>query len=83
MIRILDVYLNEDFVGLLSQDDAGELTFSYASDYLEAGGRKISLLFPVGGLTHTWTGVAVKAFFFRAAARGKCAATPCRLSGLI
>jgi serine/threonine-protein kinase HipA len=63
MMRILDVYLNKDFVGLLSQDDAGELTFSYAAEYLQAGGRKISLLFPVGGLTHTWTGVAVKAFF--------------------
>jgi serine/threonine-protein kinase HipA len=37
MARILDVYLKDQLVGLLEQDDSGSLRFSYANSWLASG----------------------------------------------
>src|SRR5215475_11756765 len=36
MDRALDVYLYDDFVGRLVQDDDGDMSFQYAGSWLEA-----------------------------------------------
>jgi serine/threonine-protein kinase HipA len=48
MSRQLDVYLNDLKAGVLTQDDAGDLGFSYAADYLADGAvRAISFSMPL------------------------------------
>ena len=40
MVRILDVYLNENHVGELRQDGAGQISFTYNEQYLENKGAQ-------------------------------------------
>ncbi len=65
MSRILDVYLHDDFVGILTQDDSGDLEFAYDSSYLEKSSIGISLSLPlsteVSKSVHK--GKKVKSFF--------------------
>jgi serine/threonine-protein kinase HipA len=61
MNRILDVYLCDNFVGTLTQDDSGDLEFSYDLGYLETTSRGISLSLPSTQKLHK--GKTVKAFF--------------------
>lgn len=73
MSRILDVYLNDDFVGILSQDDSGDLAFSYDKEYIEKAPFGISLSLPLNAgfssafsdefFKGVYEGAAVKAFF--------------------
>jgi serine/threonine-protein kinase HipA len=37
--RTLDVYLDQELVGQLIQDDDGQMTFGYAASWLERGVR--------------------------------------------
>ncbi len=72
-MRVLDVYLNNNFVGELVQDDSGELEFTYDQNYLENGSHAISLSLPLtigfsSGFSNdffkgTYKGPKVKAFF--------------------
>ena len=61
MSRILDVYLSNNFVGTLTQDESGDLEFAYDQGYLEEAGRGISLSLPLTQELHK--GKTVKAFF--------------------
>ena len=61
MSRTLDVYLHDRLAGGLEQADSGDLTFTYAADYLDAAPHGISLSLPLEAATHS--GDAVKAFF--------------------
>lgn len=61
MSRLLDVYLCDDFVGTLLQDDSGDLEFAYDQDYLAATAHGISLSLPLTQKRHK--GKIVKAFF--------------------
>ena len=62
MKRKLDVYLHSSKAGLLEQDDAAELTFTYDEDYLaSAAPRVISVSMP---LTRTPYGNAVARPYF-------------------
>jgi len=61
MSRLLDVYLCDDFVGTLLQDDSGDLEFAYDQDYLAATAHGISLSLPSTQKRHK--GKIVKAFF--------------------
>lgn len=58
MSHRLNVYLNNAFVGTLTQNDGGELAFAYDVQYT---GHAISLLFPKGA--DVWRGAKVRAFF--------------------
>ena len=61
MTRTLDVYLHDRLAGGLEQADNGDLTFTYAAEYLDAAPHGISLSLPLKAATHS--GNAVKAFF--------------------
>ena len=61
MSRILDVYLCDNFVGTLTQDDSGDLEFAYDQSYLDSTDFGISLSLPSGQKQHK--GKVVKAFF--------------------
>ena len=61
MSRTLDVYLHDKLAGGLEQADSGDLTFTYATDYLDTATHGISLSLPLEAATHT--GDVVKAFF--------------------
>ena len=61
MSRMLDVYLYDKLAGWLEQADSGDLTFTYAADYLDVAPHGISLSLPLEAATHS--GDAVKAFF--------------------
>ncbi len=61
MDKILNVYLNAECVGKLSQDQAGNLTFKYDDAYFASAGRGISLSLPLQ--EHTHQGAHVDAFF--------------------
>ena len=61
MTRTLDVYLHDRLAGGLEQADSGDLTFTYAADYLDAAPYGISLSLPLEAATHS--GNAVRAFF--------------------
>lgn len=73
MSRILDVYLCDNFVGTLTQDDSGDLEFAYDQGYLETAAHGISLSLPLsagfssgfsdGFFKGTYKGKKVKAFF--------------------
>lgn len=73
MSRILDVYLCDNFVGTLTQDDSGDLEFAYDPTYAENATSPISLLFPLPNFfpltfpvefsSNSWKGKKVKAFF--------------------
>jgi serine/threonine-protein kinase HipA len=69
MNRLLDVYLHDDFVGALTQDESGELEFTYDQTYLKEADFGISLSLPVEKeLSRTFSNVTykgknVKAFF--------------------
>ena len=47
MSNILDVYLREEPVGILTQEDDGKLSFAYAEDYLSDGNAPISFSMPI------------------------------------
>ena len=47
MSRALDVYLHDEKVGVLEQDESGQLTFAYGRDYLETGKTAISVSMPL------------------------------------
>ncbi|MHA7774601.1 HipA domain-containing protein [Roseibium sp. M-1] len=47
MSRALDVYLREEKIGLLEQDESGQLSFAYAPDYLAEGKVAISVSMPL------------------------------------
>jgi len=67
MSRILDVYLHNDFVGTLTQDDSGDLEFAYDSSYLETASIGISLSLPLGsGFSSAFSGG-----FFKGVHKGK------------
>jgi len=59
--RTLDVYLNAELVGKLSQDLAGNLTFGYTKPYCEMSKWGISLSLPLQKEPHK--GYHVQAFF--------------------
>lgn len=61
MSRILDVYLSDNFIGTLTQDDSGDLELAYDWGYLEATNHGISLSLPSTQKLHK--GKVVKAFF--------------------
>lgn len=61
MNRILDVYLNDQFVGLLIQDSRGDLSFSYDVDYMHSSQRGISVSLPLR--SEEYKGAVVRAFF--------------------
>lgn len=61
MSRILDVYLCDNFVGTLTQDDSGDLEFAYDQGYIETTNRGISLSLPSTQKLHK--GKIAKAFF--------------------
>ncbi len=61
MSRILDVYLCDNFVGTLTQDNSGDLEFSYDQGYVETRDRGISLSLPSTQKLHK--GQIAKAFF--------------------
>lgn len=61
MSRILDVYLCDNFVGTLTQDDSGDLELAYDQGYLETTTHGISLSLPSTQKLHK--GKIVKAFF--------------------
>ena len=61
MSRTLDVYLHDKLAGGLEQADSGDLTFTYAADYLDAAPHALSLSLPLEAATHS--GNAVRAFF--------------------
>ena len=61
MSRILDVYLCDNFVGTLTQDDSGDLEFAYDEGYLETAAHGISLSLPTTQKLHK--GKTVKSFF--------------------
>ena len=61
MTRTLDVYLHDNFAGRFEQADSGDLTFTYAADYLDAAPHALSLSLPLETATHS--GNAVRAFF--------------------
>ncbi|MEP4575830.1 HipA N-terminal domain-containing protein, partial [Marinobacter sp.] len=47
MSRALDVYLRGDKAGLLEQDEAGQLSFAYDSEYLAQNKVAISVSMPL------------------------------------
>lgn len=61
MSRVLDVYLQDQFAGQLTQTNEGNLSFDYDNSYLHADLPALSLSLPkqTGG----YQGKAVKAFF--------------------
>ncbi len=61
MTRLLEVYLQDHYAGQLQQEDNGELTWTYHSDYLSNNKLAISLALPLQPTP--FTGNAVKAFF--------------------
>ena len=61
MTRTLDVYLHDRLAGCLEQADSGDLTFTYAADYLDTAPHALSLSLPLEAATHS--GNAVRAFF--------------------
>lgn len=61
MSRILDVYLCDNFVGTLTQDNSGDLEFAYDQGYIETTDRGISLSLPSTQKLHK--GQIAKAFF--------------------
>ena len=61
MSRTLDVYLHDRLAGGLEQADNGDLTFTYAADYLKTAPHALSLSLPLENPTHTSD--AVRAFF--------------------
>ena len=61
MSRMLDVYLCDNFVGTLTQDDSGDLELSYDQGYVETKDRGISLSLPSTQKLHK--GKSVKALF--------------------
>ncbi len=73
MSRILDVYLCDNFVGILTQDESGDLEFTYDQGYLKNSTHGISLSLPLstGSLSPLpndffkgrYKGKKVKAFF--------------------
>jgi serine/threonine-protein kinase HipA len=73
MSRVLDVYLNDDFVGILGQDESGDMTFSYDQEYRENAAFGISISLPPHAkfssavsdyfVKGVYKGVKVKAFF--------------------
>lgn len=73
MKRILDIYLYNEFVGILTQDESGELEFAYDDNYLSKGTYGLSLSLPPGGrfsnsfsndfFKGTYKGSKVEAFF--------------------
>ena len=60
MSRILDVYLCDNFVGTLTQDNSGDLEFAYDQGYVETRDRGISLSLPSTQKRHK--GKIAKAF---------------------
>ncbi len=60
-VKILDVYLNAELVGKLSQDLAGNLTFGYTKNYCVSAKWGISLSLPLQEEPHN--GYHVQAFF--------------------
>ena len=61
MTRMLNVYLHEILAGKLAQDESGELSFSYDTEYVDRGRPALSLSLPLG--REPCEGAAVKAFF--------------------
>lgn len=61
MSRILDVYLCDNFVGTLTQDNSGDLEFAYDQGYVETRDCGISLSLPSTQKLHK--GKIAKAFF--------------------
>lgn len=61
MSRRLDVYLCDNFVGTLTQDESGDLEFAYDQGYIETTNRGISLSLPSTQKRHH--GKIVKVFF--------------------
>ncbi len=59
--KTLDVYLNAELVGKLSQDQASNLTFTYSDSYIASTNKAISLSLPLQEQSHK--GVQVQAFF--------------------
>jgi len=57
----LDVYLCDNFVGTLTQDESGDLEFAYDQGYIETTNQGISLSLPSTQKLHH--GKIVKAFF--------------------
>jgi len=60
MTNSINVFLAEDLVGRLSVDKYGTLSFSYDDDYVEKGGKPLSLSLPLtdqeyyGGAAHAY-----------------------------
>ncbi len=52
VMRILDVYYNQDFVGKFVQEDAGTLSFTYDTTYVEQKKMPISISLPLTTDTH-------------------------------
>ncbi|MCY4099382.1 MAG: type II toxin-antitoxin system HipA family toxin [Rhodobacteraceae bacterium] len=73
MNQSLDVYLNHDFVGILSRDESGVLEISYSDNYYKIGKFGISLSLPLsarfsnafsdGFFKGKYRGTRVEAFF--------------------
>jgi len=61
MSRVLNVYLQDNQVGILEQTNRGDLAFTYDADYLNSESYGISLSMPLQ--SETFKGNQVKAFF--------------------
>lgn len=61
MNRILDVYYNQNFVGELTQNENGDLAFTYNTTYINGNNPPISLSLPL--ISDTYIGRTVDSFF--------------------
>ncbi len=63
----LDVYLHDTLVGILTQEESGELEFTYDKNHLASGGGGISLSLPLGEIFSS----SFSNDFFKGKYRGK------------